>query len=89
MGRIGSLHAGLGNRRAPCVYWDLPEGHAKLTPETSEIEVSLGPGECASGRSQNKRAHPVFTELDGKLLLTIWLTQCTAAEPVSGSASRR
>jgi hypothetical protein len=58
----------------PAVYWDLPEDHAKLTPETSEIEVNLGPGECASGRSQNKRAHPVFTEVDGKLLLTIWLT---------------
>jgi hypothetical protein len=58
----------------PAVYWDLPEDHGELTPETSEIEVNIGPGECASGRSQDKRAHPVFTELDGKLLLTIWLT---------------
>lgn len=58
----------------PAVYWDLPEGHAELTPETSQIEVNLGPGECAGGKSQNKRAHPVFSELEGKLLLTIWLT---------------
>jgi hypothetical protein len=58
----------------PAVFWDLPEDHAKLTPETTEIEVNLGPGECASGRSQNKRAHPVFSELEGALLLTIWLT---------------
>jgi hypothetical protein len=58
----------------PAVPWDLPENHAKLRPETTQIEVNIGPGECASGRSQNERAHPIFTELEGKLLLAIWLT---------------
>jgi len=58
----------------PAIYWDLPEDHPELSAETTEIEVNLGPGECASGRSQNERAHPVFTELEGRLLLTIWLT---------------
>src|SRR5262245_21212505 len=26
------------------IPWDLPEGHAKLTPETTQVEVNLGPG---------------------------------------------
>lgn len=56
------------------ISWDLPRDHPELSSETTEIEVNLGPGECASGRSQNERAHPVFTELEGRLLLTIWLT---------------
>lgn len=68
----------------PAVYWDLPEDHAGLTPETTHIEVNLGPGECASGRSQNKRAHPVFTEFEGKLLLTIWLTPVRGGQTCLG-----
>lgn len=68
----------------PAVLWDLPEGHAELTPETTQIEVNLGPGECASGKSQNKRAHPVFSELEGKLLLTIWLSPVHGAQTCVG-----
>jgi hypothetical protein len=68
----------------PAVYWDLSEDHAKLTPETTQIEVNLGPGECASGRSQNDRAHSVFTELEGRLLLTIWLTPVHGAQTCQG-----
>jgi len=68
----------------PAVFWDLPEDHAKLTPETTQIEVNLGPGECDSGRSQNKRAHPVFDELEGVLLLAIWLTPVHGGQTCQG-----
>jgi len=58
----------------PAIGWDLAYGKAPLDPKTTTIEVQLGPGECASGQSQNARAHPVFAEVEGKLLLTIWLS---------------
>jgi len=68
----------------PAISWDLPEDHPQLNAETTQIEVNLGPGECASGKSQNKRAHPVFSELEGKLLLTIWLTPLKGAQTCIG-----
>jgi hypothetical protein len=68
----------------PAITWDLPSGHAPLTPETTSIDVNLGPGGCDSGRSQNKRAHPVFAELEGKLLLTIWLTPARGFQTCQG-----
>jgi hypothetical protein len=56
------------------ITWDLAPDGPPLTPNTQMIEVRLGPGGCASGQSQNKRAHPVFYDLEGKLLLAIWLS---------------
>jgi hypothetical protein len=60
-------------RGIPAITWELAEGQ-KLTPATRTIEVNLGPGECASGRSQNERVQkPEFREQQGKLLLSLWL----------------
>jgi hypothetical protein len=60
-------------RGLPAVTWELAEGQ-RLTPDTTEIEVNLGPGDCASGRSQNDRLQkPEFREQNGKLLMSLWL----------------
>lgn len=56
------------------IPWDLAPDGPPLTPNTQVIEVRLGHGGCASGQSQNKRAHPAFYDSEGKLLLAIWLS---------------
>lgn len=55
------------------ITWALaPE--QRLTPRTRTIKVNLGPGECASGRSQNKRLErPEFREENGALLMALWI----------------
>lgn len=58
----------------PAIGWDLAYGERPPGPLATSIKVNLGAGECASGQSQNKRAHPVFSEVEGKLLLTVWLS---------------
>lgn len=60
-------------RDIPAITWELAEGQ-KLTPDTRKIKVNLGPGDCASGRSQNERLQkPEFREQSGKLLVSLWL----------------
>jgi hypothetical protein len=58
---------------ASIVTWTLAAGQ-DLKPETTEISIDLGPGPCASGRSQNERAiAPVFFELDRKMMMVMRL----------------
>jgi hypothetical protein len=60
-------------RGIQAITWEVAEGQ-KLTPETTSIEVNLGPGECSGGRGQNDRVQkPEFREQQGKLLMTLWL----------------
>lgn len=61
-------------RDQPAITWDLAEDQPQLTPQTRQVEVHLGPGECNDGRSQNDRLQkPEFREQNGKLIMTLWL----------------
>jgi hypothetical protein len=71
-GSGGCLPASIVGGHA-AIGWDLAEDQ-QLGQDTTEIEINLGPGECASGASQNDRAHPVWGEVEGKLTLAVWLT---------------
>lgn len=54
--------------------WTLSSQQSRLRPSTRRLWIDLGPGECASGRSQNARAmKPVFFELGKRLLMVMRL----------------
>jgi hypothetical protein len=60
--------------RGTVVTWDLAPQEKPLRKWVRRVRVNLGPGNCSGGRSQNKRARPVFQPLGNKLLMTIRLT---------------
>lgn len=56
------------------ITWTLSSKQKSLRPGTRALWIDLGPGECASGRSQNARAmKPVFFELGKRLLMVMRL----------------
>lgn len=56
------------------ISWKLSSKQPRLRPGTQRLWIDLGPGECASGRSQNDRAmKPVFFELGKRLLMVMRL----------------
>lgn len=56
------------------IPWTLSSKQSRLRPGTRQLWIDLGPGECASGRSQNDRAlKPVFFELGKRLLMVMRL----------------
>jgi len=56
------------------ITWALSPKQRPLRPGTRRLSIDLGPGECASGRSQNARAmKPVFYELGKRLLMVMRL----------------
>jgi hypothetical protein len=74
----GSLSSGctpesiVGEIRA--ISWRLAADQKALRRGTKTIEIDLGPGPCASGRSQNARAlKPIFKQMGKKLLLIMRL----------------
>jgi hypothetical protein len=58
-----------GNSASP---WFLATNQPALTPDTKRIRVDVGPGYC-DGKSASEAEEPVFYELAGKLVMTIWL----------------
>ncbi|HVS99657.1 MAG TPA: hypothetical protein VHE08_04000 [Solirubrobacterales bacterium] len=59
--------------RRPAVTWSLAPGQHP-GPSTRSVKVNLGPGECASGQSQDERLErPQFREENGALLMALWL----------------
>ena len=61
------------NGRA-AITWTLSRHQPPSRPSTRQLLINLGPGECASGMSQNARAmKPVFYELGSQLLMTMRL----------------
>lgn len=52
--------------------WFLAPNQPPLTPDTTRIRVDVGPGYC-DGKSASEAEKPVFHELNGKLVMTIWL----------------
>lgn len=52
--------------------WFLAANQPPLTAETQRIRVDVGPGYC-DGKSASEAETPVFHEVAGKLLMTIWL----------------
>jgi hypothetical protein len=66
------------------ITWTLARGQS-LTPSTRTVKVDLGPGECASGASQDKRLErPEFREEDGALLMALWIHPVPALGPHEG-----
>lgn len=62
---VGGLHA---------ITWSLAADQKALRKGTSAIWIDLGPGPCASGRSQNARAlKPVFRSIGKNLLMVMRL----------------
>lgn len=56
------------------ITWTLAESQKALKRGTKTIKINLGPGPCASGRSQNARAmKPVFERMDDRLLMIMRL----------------
>jgi hypothetical protein len=56
------------------ITWTLSSKQSHLRPSTRQLWIDLGPGECASGRSQNARAmKPVFLEMGKRLLIVMRL----------------
>lgn len=56
------------------VTWTLDPSQPPLGPKTRRLLVNLGPGPCASGMSQNKRARkPVFRQFGRRLVMIIFL----------------
>ncbi len=56
------------------ITWTLSSRQSPLRPGTRQLWIDLGPGECASGMSQNARAmKPVFFELGKRLLMVMRL----------------
>lgn len=56
------------------IKWRLASDQKALGKDTRTIQVDLGPGPCASGRSQNARAmKPVFRQIGRKLLMIMRL----------------
>ncbi|MDX6608800.1 MAG: hypothetical protein QOF85_725 [Solirubrobacterales bacterium] len=56
------------------ITWTLSSKQSRLRPSTRRLWIDLGPGECASGRSQNDRAlKPVFFELGKRLMMVMRL----------------
>lgn len=56
------------------IAWTLSSKQSRLRPSTRRLWIDLGPGECASGRSQNNRAlKPVFFELGKRLMMVMRL----------------
>ena len=61
-------------QRREAITWTLSHHQRSLDPNTEQIWIDLGPGECAGGRSQNDRAlRPVFYELGNRLLMVMRL----------------
>jgi hypothetical protein len=55
------------------ITWTLARGQ-RLTAKTRVLKVNLGPGECASGLSQDKRLErPEFRVENGALLMALWI----------------
>lgn len=56
------------------ITWTLSSRQSSLRPGTRQLWIDLGPGECASGMSQNDRAmKPVIFELGKRLLMVMRL----------------
>lgn len=56
------------------ITWTLASRQSRLRPSTKQVWIDLGPGECASGRSQNARAmKPVFFEMGMRLMMVMQL----------------
>lgn len=65
--------------------WFLAADQPPLTAETQQVRIDVGPGYC-DGKSASEAEEPVFHEVTGKLLMTIWLrpphvTGVQACEP--------
>jgi hypothetical protein len=64
--------------------WFLAGSQSKLTPGTRTVRVDVGPGYC-DGKAAADAERPVFREVGGKLVMTIWLrrkrVQGGACEP--------
>jgi hypothetical protein len=59
---------------ARTVSWSLAAAQPGLRPDTRRIRVDLGPGNCASGASQNARARrPIFSQRGRTLLMILSL----------------
>jgi hypothetical protein len=76
--KIGALSSGctpesiVGGIRA--ITWRLAADQKALRRDTRTIEIDLGPGPFASGKSQNARAmKPVFRQMGRKLLMIMRL----------------
>jgi hypothetical protein len=55
------------------IAWTLARGQ-HLDPSTRSVKVDLGPGECASGASQDERLErPRFRVENGALLMALWI----------------
>ena len=68
----------------PAITWTLARGQV-LKPSTHVVKVDLGPGECASGISQNKRLEqPEFREENGALLMALWIHPVPELGPHEG-----
>jgi hypothetical protein len=66
---------------ARTVAWSLAAEQPGLRPDTRRIRVDLGPGNCASGASQNARARkPIFRQR-GRTLLMILSLEFGASGP--------
>jgi hypothetical protein len=66
------------------ITWTLARGQT-LTPSTRAVKVELGPGECASGISQNKRLErPEFREENGALSMALWIHPVPELGPHAG-----
>lgn len=52
--------------------WFLASSQAKLAPGTRTVRVDVGPGYC-DGKAAADAEKPVFREVEGKLVMTIWL----------------
>jgi hypothetical protein len=73
VGYSGGCEPRVLRHREWAITWTLAPDQP-LRPSTRTIEVNLGPGECDSGRSQNKRLErPRFREENGALLMALWL----------------
>jgi hypothetical protein len=73
--RARSIHDG-----ETAIDWGLAKGE-KLSRESRRIEVNLhASGRCDGGRSHNEAAEPRFRQIDGKLVLTIWLEPLPAGK---------
>ncbi len=52
--------------------WFLAQSQRRLTPNTRQVRVDVGPGYC-DGKAAADAKKPVFREMAGKLVMTIWL----------------
>jgi len=61
-------------RGRTAITWTLARRQRTLRPSTRHVWINLGPGPCASGKSQNARAmKPAFYAIGKRLLMTMRL----------------